>query len=304
MARHNHRKTGGVPASEILARLTETPTEDETPTAPIQAVQDDLEPLTRPIPRVRIAAGLAVGLAATALIPTLAEMPPAEEPTSADQPSPLFGPPQTPEAMAVQLASLTAARLQHDAEEEAAQAVQAAAEAAELERRRIAEEERLAAEASARAAQEAAEQAAQAEAAARDAESSQVVTSTVRGGVVVPGGVVTSVFGARWGTTHYGVDIAAPLGTDIYSPVSGTVVKAGAASGFGNAIYIQDASGDVWVFGHMRRMNVSTGDRVNVGDLIAWVGNEGQSTGPHVHVELHLGGIDGRRVDPAPVLGL
>ncbi len=298
----NHRrKTGGVPASEILARLTETPPEAESPTEPIQAVTDDLEPLTRPIPRVRIAAGIAVGLAATALIPTLAEMPPPEEPISADQPNPILGPPQTPEAMAVQLASLTAARLQHDAEEEAAQAVQAAAETAELDRRALQAEAEAEA---ARAAQEAAEAAAQAEAAAEAAESSQVVSSTVRGGVIVPGGRVTSGYGARWGTTHYGVDIAAPLGTDIYSPVSGTVVKAGAASGFGNAIYIQDADGDVWVFGHMRQMNVSTGDRVNVGDLIAWVGNEGQSTGPHVHIERHLGGINGQKVDPALALGL
>ncbi len=301
MARHNHRKPGGVPASEILAKLTESPSEDETPTAPIQAVQDDLEPLTRPLPRVRIAASLAVGLAATALIPTLAEMPHDQDPTVTDQ-SPLQRPAATPEEVGVQLASLAAAHARQAAEEDAAQAVQDAADAAELERRRVADEE--ARKEAARAAQEAAEQAAQAEASAAAAESSSGASSTVRGGVIVPSGRVTSGFGARWGTTHYGVDIAAPLGTDIYSPVSGTVVKAGAASGFGNAIYIQDAAGDVWLFGHMRRMNVSTGDRVNVGDLIAWVGNEGQSTGPHVHIERHLGGINGQKVDPAPALGL
>ena len=298
MARHNHRhKSGGESVSELLARLAQPATEPDDPTDVIPVV--DPEPPTRPLPRIRAAAGLAVGLAAVAVIPLLDDIPtPEKEPASADQPSPLTVLPATEEEMAVQLASLASARVQQAAEQEAAQAVQEAAESAEITRR---SEE---AEVAARAAQEAREAAAEAAAAEAAAETSEGASSTVRGGAIVPGGRVTSGFGARWGATHYGVDIAAPLGTDICSPVSGTVVKAGPASGFGNAVYIEDSDGDVWVFGHMRQMNVSTGDRVNVGDLIAWVGNEGQSTGPHVHIERHLGGMNGQKVDPAPALGL
>ena len=54
---------------------------------------------------------------------------------------------------------------------------------------------------------------------------------------------LTTCYCMRWGQMHYGLDMAAPLGTPIYSAVDGVVLRAGRASGFGNAVYIQDADG-------------------------------------------------------------
>ncbi|RBY93461.1 M23 family peptidase [Blastococcus sp. TF02-8] len=115
-------------------------------------------------------------------------------------------------------------------------------------------------------------------------------------------GTLTTCFCMRWGSMHYGLDLAAPLGTPIVAATDGVVVKAGRASGYGNAVYIQDADGNVHIYGHMRYYNVKAGDIVTAGDQIAKVGNEGQSTGPHLHYEIHRGGMDGRPTDPAKYL--
>jgi murein DD-endopeptidase MepM/ murein hydrolase activator NlpD len=117
--------------------------------------------------------------------------------------------------------------------------------------------------------------------------------------VVLPTqGRLTTCYCKRWGQMHYGIDLAAPLGTPIYAAVDGVVLRAGPASGFGNAVYIQDADGDVHIYGHMRYYDVRAGDIVHAGDQIAKVGNQGQSTGPHLHYEIHRGGIEGRPTDP------
>jgi len=114
----------------------------------------------------------------------------------------------------------------------------------------------------------------------------------------VNGARLTTCFCMRWGTMHWGIDLAAPLGTPIYAATDGVVLKAGPASGFGNAIYIQNADGDVEIYGHMKYYNVQAGDVVHAGDQIAKVGNQGQSTGPHLHFELHRGGMTGKPFDP------
>jgi len=111
-------------------------------------------------------------------------------------------------------------------------------------------------------------------------------------------GALTTCFCMRWGQMHWGIDLAAPLGTPIYAAVDGVVLRAGPASGFGNAIYIQDADGNVEVYGHMRYYSVSPGEIVHAGDQIAKVGSQGQSTGPHLHYEIHRGGMEGRPTDP------
>jgi murein DD-endopeptidase MepM/ murein hydrolase activator NlpD len=116
-------------------------------------------------------------------------------------------------------------------------------------------------------------------------------------------GQLTTCFCQRWGTMHWGLDLAAPLGTPILSASDGVVLRAGSASGYGNALYIQDADGNVHIYGHMRYYDVSAGDIVHAGDQIAKVGNEGQSTGPHLHYEIHRGGMHGRPIDPQDWLG-
>ena len=109
---------------------------------------------------------------------------------------------------------------------------------------------------------------------------------------------LTTCFCMRWGQMHPGWDMAAPLGTAIYSAVDGVVLKAGRESGFGNAVYIQDADGNVHIYGHMRYYDVEAGQIVKAGDQIAKVGNEGFSTGPHLHWQIQGGSRTGRPVDP------
>ncbi|MGY1737718.1 M23 family metallopeptidase [Geodermatophilus sp. SYSU D00684] len=111
-------------------------------------------------------------------------------------------------------------------------------------------------------------------------------------------GRMTTCFCQRWGSMHWGIDLANSLGTPIHSVTDGVVLRAGRASGYGNAVYIQDADGNVHIYGHMRYYDVSAGDIVHAGDEIARIGNEGQSTGPHLHYEIHRGGMTGRPIDP------
>jgi murein DD-endopeptidase MepM/ murein hydrolase activator NlpD len=152
------------------------------------------------------------------------------------------------------------------------------------------------ADAAAVAAAQAAQAAAAAEAAAAE--------EAARHKAVLPvdGARLTSGFGQRWGTLHAGIDFAAPLGTPEYAAMDGVVVRAGAASGYGLAVYVQHENGDVTVYGHMQEILVEQGQTVKAGETIALLGNTGQSTGPHLHFEVHVGGIDGERIDPLPWL--
>ena len=109
---------------------------------------------------------------------------------------------------------------------------------------------------------------------------------------------LTTCFCMRWGQLHPAWDMAAPLGTPIYAAADGVVLRAGRESGFGNAVYIQDADGNVHIYGHMRYYDVEAGQIVKAGDQIAKVGNEGFSTGPHVHWQIQRGGMGGRPLDP------
>ncbi|MDQ4039629.1 MAG: M23 family metallopeptidase [Actinomycetota bacterium] len=111
-------------------------------------------------------------------------------------------------------------------------------------------------------------------------------------------GRFTSCFCMRWGRMHSGIDIAAPTGTPIVAPEPGVVLEAGPASGYGNVIYLQHESGDVTVYGHMSEVLVEAGQIVEGGEVIAEVGNEGYSTGPHLHFEVHVGGRNGDPIDP------
>ncbi len=153
------------------------------------------------------------------------------------------------------------------------------------------------AEAHARLQEVAATRAARAEA---EAAAAEAAAEAARPKAVLPvaGARFTSGFGSRWGTFHYGIDLAAPMHTPEYAAADGVVLRAGSASGFGLAVYVLHENGDVTVYGHMDEILVEVGDYVDAGDTIALLGNRGQSTGPHLHFEVHQGGMDGRRIDP------
>jgi murein DD-endopeptidase MepM/ murein hydrolase activator NlpD len=101
---------------------------------------------------------------------------------------------------------------------------------------------------------------------------------------------------------HYGIDIAAPIGTPVYSPEAGTVLQAGPASGFGLAVAVQHSDGAISLYGHVNQFFVEPGQAVAGGERIAEVGNRGQSTGPHLHFEIHRGGLYAERSNPVPWL--
>jgi murein DD-endopeptidase MepM/ murein hydrolase activator NlpD len=147
----------------------------------------------------------------------------------------------------------------------------------------------------------AAEERARAAEAARAAGATGALQSASAGGAVsIVTGRVTSGFGSRWGTKHMGLDIAAPIGTPIHVPIAGTVISSGPASGFGMWVRVRHADGTVTVYGHINRSLVSVGQKVAAGQQIAEVGNRGQSTGPHLHIEVVDPG--GTKINPKPWL--
>ncbi|MGZ6864299.1 MAG: M23 family metallopeptidase [Blastococcus sp.] len=134
-------------------------------------------------------------------------------------------------------------------------------------------------------------QRAQKEAAAQEAARPKTV-------LPIRGAHISSCFCARWGTFHYGIDFAAPMHTPEYAAADGVVLRAGAASGFGLAVYILHDNGDVTVYGHMDKILVKPGQYVQAGDTIALLGMRGESTGPHLHFQVNQGGEYGTPIDP------
>jgi murein DD-endopeptidase MepM/ murein hydrolase activator NlpD len=147
-----------------------------------------------------------------------------------------------------------------------------------------------------------AEDAAAAWAAQQAAKQTSNLLSAAGGAVAPANGRVTSCYGSRWGTLHAGVDIAAPIGTPVFTPEDGIVLDAGPASGFGLAVYVQHGDGTITLYGHVNQFFVTPGQVVTAGQQIAEVGNRGQSTGPHLHFEVHTGGLYANRVNPTPWL--
>ena len=118
---------------------------------------------------------------------------------------------------------------------------------------------------------------------------------------------ISSGFGPRDGTTHQGIDMAGPEGAPIFAAADGTVIAAGDASGFGQWIVLDhNVNGHKWstVYGHMwpDGVLVKPGQHVTAGQLIAKRGNNGQSSGAHLHFEVWDGGHrdfgGGTAIDP------
>ena len=109
-------------------------------------------------------------------------------------------------------------------------------------------------------------------------------------------GEITSEFGWRvhpiFGTArfHSGLDIAGDYGMPIHAAASGTVIYAGWISGYGNAVIIDHGGGVTTLYGHNESLNVSEGQSVSQGQVIAYCGSTGNSTGPHCHFEVRQNG--------------
>jgi len=111
------------------------------------------------------------------------------------------------------------------------------------------------------------------------------------------GGWVTSGFGWRSSpfTTkrefHKGLDIAAPAGTPIYAPSRGVVSFIERDPAYGLVLNVTHGTGLMTRYAHLQRVNVKQGQVVQRGEVIAFMGDTGRSTGPHLHYEVRIGGV-------------
>ena len=118
-------------------------------------------------------------------------------------------------------------------------------------------------------------------------------------------GDVTSRFGWRsspWGgggDYHPGIDIANSVGTPIVATADGEVVQSEWYGGYGNMVQINHGNGIATIYGHNSQLLVHTGQVVKKGQVIAYLGNTGASTGPHCHYEIR---VNGTAVNPASFL--
>lgn len=107
----------------------------------------------------------------------------------------------------------------------------------------------------------------------------------------VPGGVLTSPFGFRWGRLHKGLDIAAPVGKSVLACADGRVMFTGSRKKFrryGNTVLIDHGRGVYTYYAHLSGICVKRSQKVRKGQKIALVGNTGRSTGPHLHLEVRV----------------
>ena len=107
-------------------------------------------------------------------------------------------------------------------------------------------------------------------------------------------GILTDGFGGRSDPftgepgTHNAIDISSAAGQAVRATADGIVVKAEWANGYGNVIYISHGYGYSTRYGHLSAYAVKPGQHIKRGDIIAYVGSTGRSTGPHLHYEVRL----------------
>jgi murein DD-endopeptidase MepM/ murein hydrolase activator NlpD len=118
-------------------------------------------------------------------------------------------------------------------------------------------------------------------------------------------GAVNSEFGRRpspWTHTpefHGGIDIKAQTGTPVHAPAAGTIIHAGPAQDYGNAVIIEHGRDIRTLYGHLSKVAVRPGQKVERGTLLALSGNTGRSSGPHLHYEIY---VKGQPVNPRAYL--
>ena len=132
-------------------------------------------------------------------------------------------------------------------------------------------------------------------------------TQAVLDGLIWPSNAryITDKFGYRdsptagASTDHKGVDIGAPYYSDVFAAQSGTVIQAGWNGGYGYSITIAHPQGVATLYAHLDDYFVSVGQSVSRGQKIGECGSTGISTGPHIHYEVRVNGV---QIDPLPYL--
>ena len=111
-------------------------------------------------------------------------------------------------------------------------------------------------------------------------------------------GTITSRYGVSSRirkSTHTGLDIAATSGTPIKVVAAGTVIAASYDGSYGKLVKVDHGNGVETWYAHTSKMYVKVGEQVEAGDVIAAVGSTGNSTGPHLHLEIR---VNGEHVNP------
>lgn len=115
---------------------------------------------------------------------------------------------------------------------------------------------------------------------------------------------ITSNYGMRGGKMHHGIDLAYGGNEPINSNINGTVVYSGwgqqgsGYGGYGNVVAVRDNSGNVHLYAHMNKVNVSKGQTIKQGDLLGLAGNTGNSQGNHLHYEIRKNGQLKNTINP------
>ena len=111
-------------------------------------------------------------------------------------------------------------------------------------------------------------------------------------GLIKPvSGIITSRFGPRSSGNHTGLDIANSTGTPIKAAAAGTVIYSGYKGSYGKLIIVAHTNSIQTYYAHCSRLYVSAGQTVSQGEVIAAVGSTGNSTGPHLHLEVRVNGV-------------
>ena len=108
-------------------------------------------------------------------------------------------------------------------------------------------------------------------------------------------------FSSEHAEYHPGIDFKGSYGDAVKCTANGTVVSAGWAGGYGNCVRVKHINGYETVYGHLSRIIVKPGQKLNVGDKVGAVGSTGRSTGTHLHYEVRL---NGKPVNPVKFLSL
>jgi murein DD-endopeptidase MepM/ murein hydrolase activator NlpD len=103
----------------------------------------------------------------------------------------------------------------------------------------------------------------------------------------------------RYKGRHKGIDLTAPTGTAVFAALDGQVIQAGKHKAYGNYVMVEHGNGVMTLYAHHKLNLVREGDIVRRGQKIAEVGRTGNATGPHLHFELK---VDGIQRNPLPVL--
>jgi murein DD-endopeptidase MepM/ murein hydrolase activator NlpD len=99
-----------------------------------------------------------------------------------------------------------------------------------------------------------------------------------------------------WANTHTGLDFSAPTGTPVMSVTNGVVTAVGYEGSYGNQVIVTTDDGEELWYCHLTAFAVNVGDKVRAGEVVGYVGSTGNTTGPHLHLEVHPGAGD--PVDP------